>query len=70
MKIFNQVFYGGGMSLGDSLVNNAIVHLFAKDSNKLYYPAQRQYFETLNCLYQDYDNIIVVPFEFSIETFL
>jgi hypothetical protein len=63
MKIFNQVFYGGGMSLGDSIVNNAIVHLFAKDANKLYYPAQRHYFETLNCLYQDYDNIIVVPFD-------
>jgi hypothetical protein len=63
MKIFDQIYYGAAMSLGDSIVNNAIVHQFAREANQLYYPAQRPFFETLNCLYQDYDNIQVVPFD-------
>jgi hypothetical protein len=63
MKIFDKVLYGGVMTLGDCIVCNAIVHRFAKESNILYYPTDHTNFETLSCLYQDYDNIVVVTFD-------
>ena len=65
MKLLNQqLFFVGAMSLGDSIVLNAIVHRIAEQADVLYLPVRAEYFDTLNCLYQDYNNIIVVAFDF------
>jgi hypothetical protein len=64
MKLLNQnLFFAGAMSLGDAIVFNAIIHRMAAQADILYLPVLRQYFDTLNCLYQDYDNIVVVAFD-------
>jgi hypothetical protein len=62
-KKFNEIFFCGAMSLGDCFVMNAIVHEYAKISHKLVYPCKPEYFQTLQSLYQDCDNIQVVAFE-------
>lgn len=49
--------------LGDSFICNGIVHIYAENfCNTLHLPCEQRYYETINCLYQDFDNIIVHPF--------
>jgi hypothetical protein len=75
MKLFDKLFFDSAVGLGDAFVMNAIVHEYAKKCNKLYYPAKGNLFETIDCLYQDYDNIEVWRFynplqeEIFIETY-
>ncbi len=50
-------------SLGDNFICNGIVHTYAEQlCDRLHLPCHQRYYETINCLYQDFDNIIVHPF--------
>lgn len=61
-KIQDLVFHHH-TSLGDHFICNAIVHTYAKNlCHRLHLPCHNRYYETINCLYQDFDNIIVHSF--------
>ena len=64
--MFKELFFDGCVGLGDAFVMNGIVHHYARDCDKLYYPAKAEFFETLTCLYKDFPNIEVWRF-YSIE---
>ena len=61
-KIFDKLFFLGALTLGDNFVYSGIVHHFAEKTNELYIPIELKFFNTINTLYQDYNNIIVVGF--------
>ena len=61
-KIFDKLHFLGHMSLGDSFVFSGIVHHFAEKANEVSIPTELKYFNTINTLYQDYDNIKVLEF--------
>lgn len=47
-------------SLGDNFICNGIVHTYAEQlCDRLHIPIHRKYQETIECLYQDFDNIII-----------
>jgi len=65
MRIFNEIFFSCGLTLaglGDSFVMSPIVHKFARESNKLFFPARRSNFETIKSLFQEASNIEVVHY--------
>ena len=50
-------------SLGDNFICNGIVHTYAEQlCERLHIPCHHKYLETIECLYQDFDNIIICPF--------
>ena len=51
------------LGLGDHFVCNGLVHEATKYYSKVYLPAKLHNFKTVECLYKDWDNIIV----FSVE---
>jgi len=61
--MINALYLSGTCSLGDAIVTNAIVHHYARQCKKLYYPVLPQYLQTLKCLYQDFPNIEVFSHE-------
>lgn len=62
-KIQDLVFHHH-TSLGDHFICNAIVHTYAENlCHRLHLPCHNRYYETIKCLYQDFDNIIVHPFD-------
>tara|TARA_B100002019_G_scaffold273810_1_gene270212 strand:- start:1170 stop:1952 length:783 start_codon:yes stop_codon:yes gene_type:complete len=61
-KIENLVFHHH-TSLGDHFICNGIVHIYAEQlCDVLHLPCHHRYLETIECLYQDFDNIVVHPF--------
>lgn len=62
MKLYENIFFDGCVGLGDAIVMNAIVHKYARNCDKLYYPSSPQFLDTLTCLYRDYPNIEVWRF--------
>lgn len=50
-------------SLGDNFICNAIAHIYAEQlCERLHIPCHHRYYQTIKCLYQDFDNIIVHSF--------
>ena len=50
-------------SLGDHFICNAIVHIYAENlCERLHLPCHKRYYDIIECLYKDFDNIIVHPF--------
>jgi hypothetical protein len=62
MKIFGKVFFDSSVGLGDAFVMNAIIRHYARMSERLYYPARAEFWQSVKCLYKDVDNIEVWPF--------
>lgn len=61
-KVSDLVFHHH-TSLGDNFICNGIVHTYAEQlCDILHIPIHRKYQETIECLYQDFDNIIIEPF--------
>lgn len=60
--VFDKLFFDSSVGLGDAFVMNGIVHHYARQCEKLYYPARGEFFETLQCLYRDFPNIEVWRF--------
>jgi hypothetical protein len=60
-KIFDQLFFGYCLSLGDSFVLNGVVHHYADQCYKLHVPTEPHHFEIIKTLYQDFPHIQVVP---------
>lgn len=53
-------------SLGDHIVCNGIVHTYARKYDVIHLACQENYYESVQCLYQDFPNIIVHPFDTDI----
>lgn len=66
-KIYDRLFFMGACGLGDSFVLNGLIHHYADRSNELHVPCWEHFYETINCLYKDFDNIKVVPFKLENE---
>ena len=49
------------LGLGDHFVCNGLVHEVSKDCDKIHLPTKQHNFNTVNCLYKDWDNIDVFP---------
>jgi hypothetical protein len=50
-------------SLGDNFICNGIVHTYSEQlCDRLHIPCHQRYYDTVNCLYQDFDNIIIHKF--------
>jgi len=49
------------LGLGDHFVCNGLVHQVATTYDKIHLPAKLHNFNTVQCLYQDWDNITVFP---------
>ena len=50
-------------SLGDHFICNAIVHIYAENlCERLHLPCHKRYYDIIECLYKDFDNIIIQPF--------
>ncbi len=48
-------------SLGDHFICNAIVHIYAENlCERLHLPCHKRYYDIIECLYKDFDNIIDV----------
>jgi hypothetical protein len=63
MKKVPDLIFHHHTSLGDNFICNGIVHTYAeKLCERLHIPCHHRYYETIKCLYQDFDNIIVHPF--------
>ena len=62
MKILNNMFFSGVMSLGDAIVCYPIAKIFARNANLMYVPSRLDLVDTLTCLYQDQKNIKVLGF--------
>lgn len=61
-NLFDKLFFLGALTLGDNFVYSGIVHHFAEKTNEFYIPIELKFFNTINTLYQDYDNIKVIAF--------
>lgn len=55
--MFNHLFFDEPVCLGDAFVMNAIVHHYASECTKLYYPVKDHFYDTLSCLYKECNNI-------------
>lgn len=62
MQKYSDLVFHHHTGLGDHFICNAIVHEYAKMTDRLHIPTHHRYFETLKCLYSDYPNIIVHSF--------
>ena len=63
MTEFKDLVFHHHTSLGDNFICNGIVHYYAENlCDTLHIPCHQKYFETIDCLYKDFDNIIVHPF--------
>jgi hypothetical protein len=63
MKKIPDLVFHHHTSLGDHFICNAIVHIYAEQlCERLHLPCHKRYYETISCLYQDFENIIVHPF--------
>jgi|15BtaG_2_1085339.scaffolds.fasta_scaffold08133_3 hypothetical protein len=47
------------LGLGDHFVCNGLVHEISKKYSKIHLPAKKHNFDTVDCLYKDWDNIFV-----------
>lgn len=64
MKKVPDLVFHHHTSLGDNFICNAITHIYAEQlCERLHLPCHRRYYETVSCLYRDFDNIIVHPFD-------
>jgi hypothetical protein len=59
-KLFDRLYFQSGGSLGDCFVLSGIIHYYAEKTKELHVPAYPVYYKTIQTLYQDYKNIIVV----------
>jgi hypothetical protein len=63
MKKIPDLVFHHHTSLGDHFICNGIVHTYAEQlCDRLHLPCHHRYYETISCLYQDFENIIVHPF--------
>lgn len=63
MKKVPDLIFHHHTSLGDNFICNGIAHTYAENlCDRLHIPCHHRYYETVNCLYQDFDNIIIHPF--------
>lgn len=60
MYRYNELFFSEETSLGDAFVQNGLVHHFANQCRTLYLPSTDVSFESIECLYEDHDNIEVL----------
>jgi hypothetical protein len=60
-KEFDKLFVPCGGSLGDCFVFSGAVHYYADKTNELHLSVSPKFFETIKCLYQDYENIKLIP---------
>jgi len=49
--------------LGDHFICNGMVHSYAEQFDKVYLPCRERFLKTVECLYQDFPNIIPKPFD-------
>lgn len=59
-KIFDQLFFGYNLSLGDAFIMNGIVHYYADQCYRLHVSASPEYFNNIKTLYQDFPHIQVI----------
>lgn len=57
-----KIYIAHPLSLGDYFVCNALVRDRAIAQEVIYLPVVPQFMNTVKCLYQDHDNIIVIPY--------
>lgn len=62
MKKIPDLVFHHHTGLGDHFICNAIVHEYAKITQRLHIPTHHRYVETLECLYSDFPNIIIHGF--------
>jgi len=62
-KIYDRLFFVGVCGLGDSFVSSGMAHHYADRSLELHIPCWEHFYETIACLYKDFDNIKVIPFK-------
>jgi hypothetical protein len=61
--MYDELYFGYPSSLGDTIVTSPIIRLYAKKSNILYCPAGSASYESVKCLFQDAENIQVIPYD-------
>jgi len=49
--------------LGDHFICNGMVHTYAEQFDKIYLSCRERFLKTIECLYQDYPNIVTKPFD-------
>ncbi len=63
MTQFKDLVFHHHTSLGDHFICNGIVHYYAENlCDTLHIPCHKKFFETVDCLYKDFDNIVIHPF--------
>jgi len=70
MRLLQDGYFSCGYrlaALGDAIVMNAIVHRFARDSDKLYFPARAANYHTIKCMFQDLKNVDVFSYQADAE---
>jgi hypothetical protein len=59
----NEVILYHHLGLGDHLICNGLVHTVAESYSQVHLACKRNYFSTVKCLYEDFDNIKVFPID-------